>query len=181
MKRKAVFLDRDGVLNRSIIVEGKPKPPKRVSELVILDGVVEAIRLLLSYELLPVVISNQPDVARGKILEDEVNEINNYLGETLNLKHFYTCFHDDTDLCVCRKPLPGLINRAAIELNIDVHRSYLIGDRWRDIEASHAAGCQPYFIDYSYSEKAPKTPFIKVSSLMEAANLIIGEINEINK
>jgi D-glycero-D-manno-heptose 1,7-bisphosphate phosphatase len=175
--RRAVFLDRDGVLNQSVIIDGKPHPPSSPSEIIILDGVVEAIRILEKNGFVPVVVTNQPDVARGLTSQKQVKAINNLIGKCTNLEYFFTCFHDDTDRCNCRKPLPGLIQQASVKLNIDLRNSYLVGDRWRDVEAGQAAGCHSFFIDYSYKEKPPKMPFTKVSSLMEAVNLIIGEIN----
>lgn len=179
--RRAVFLDRDGVVNQSVLIDGKPHPPHSPSEIIILDGVVEAIRILKKNGFLPVVVTNQPDVARGATSQKQVNAINKLIEKYTNIEYFFTCFHDDTDRCKCRKPLPGLIQQASLKLNIDLRDSYLVGDRWRDIEAGQAVGCQTFFIDYSYEEKQPKMPFIKVSSLIEAANLITGEINETEK
>ena len=172
---RAVFLDRDGVLNRSVLVGGIPKPPTSVEDVEILAGVIEAIQILKSHDFVPVVVTNQPDVARGLITQSSVEEINNYIGTTVGIKHFYACFHDDSDFCMCRKPAPGLILRAALELKLDVHSSYMVGDRWRDISAGQSAGCRTYFIDYSYPERAPNNPFRRVSSLLEAAENIKGE------
>ena len=171
---KAVFLDRDGVINRSHLVDGVAKPPTVIEEVEILGGVIEAIKILKDHDFIPVVVTNQPDVARGVILESQVDAINTYIGACTNLEFFYTCFHDDIDKCDCRKPAPGLIKRAASDLNLNISNSYLVGDRWRDIAAGQAAGCQSFFIDYSYPEEAPKMPFIKVSSLMDAVRIMIG-------
>jgi D-glycero-D-manno-heptose 1,7-bisphosphate phosphatase len=172
--KRAVFLDRDGVINRSRIVNGVPSPPKNVSEIELLDGVVEAIKILKEHNFLPVVITNQPDVARGATTEFQVKLINDFIGDALRIDYFYTCMHDDQDFCPCRKPAPGLIQRAADELGLDISKSYLVGDRWRDIAAGQSAGCQTFFIDYSYGEKGPSMPFIPVSSLFEAAQIMIG-------
>ena len=170
--KRAVFLDRDGVLNRSILVEGNPKPPKSIKDIEILQGVVEAIQILKSFKFIPVVVTNQPDVARGLISQGEVAAMNKYIGEAISVKHFYTCFHDDADMCKCRKPLPGLILQAAFELDLNVDQSCLVGDRWRDIQAGQTAGCQNYFIDHSYSELQPNYPYTRVSSLLEAVKLL---------
>ena len=174
---KAVFLDRDGVLCRSILVKGVPKPPSCIEDVEILDGVVEAVQILRNYDFVPVVVTNQPDVARGEIMQSQVEAINAYVGAVTNIKDFYTCFHDDVDRCDCRKPLPGLLLRAAIDLDLDINQSFLVGDRWRDISAGQAAGCQTFFIDYSYPEIPPKEPFIRVTSLLDVANIIKGELN----
>jgi D-glycero-D-manno-heptose 1,7-bisphosphate phosphatase len=173
--KKAVFLDRDGVINKSKLVDGVAKPPATITEVEILGGVIKAIKILKAHNFIPVVVTNQPDVARGVTSQSQVDAVNTYIGSITNIEYFYTCFHDDVDKCDCRKPAPGLIKRAAAELKLDVASSYLVGDRWRDIAASQAAGCKPFFIDYSYDEKQPILPFTKVSSLIEAVETIIGE------
>jgi D-glycero-D-manno-heptose 1,7-bisphosphate phosphatase len=175
--KKAVFLDRDGVLNRSILVNGIPKPPFSTSDIQILDGAIEAIQILKEHDFIPVVITNQPDVARGITTKSQVEEINTFIGNAVNIEYFYICFHEDRDLCECRKPAPGLILRAAQELNLDTERSFVVGDRWRDISAGNAAGCQTFFIDYSYPEQSPKKPFTRVSSLLDAVKIIKGGSN----
>ena len=171
--KRAVFLDRDGVLNRSLLIDGVPKPPTSVEDVEILAGVVEAIQILKNHDFVPVVVTNQPDVARGDMTQSQVEGINTHIGFVTDIKYFYTCFHDDGDLCDCRKPAPGLIHRASKELGLLVKDSFLVGDRWRDIAAGQSAGCQTFFIDYSYSEKMPKTPFKTVSSLLEAVQIIV--------
>jgi D-glycero-D-manno-heptose 1,7-bisphosphate phosphatase len=170
---KAVFLDRDGVINRARTINGKPYPPAGVDELEILEGVSEAIGLLKGASLLPVVVTNQPDISRGNLSHSVVAEIHSRVTDLTGLEHFYVCSHDDFDMCECRKPKPGLIFMAAEELGIQVESSYLIGDRWRDVAAGQAAGCKTYFIDYSYEEKQPKLPFVKVGSLIEAVQSIL--------
>jgi D-glycero-D-manno-heptose 1,7-bisphosphate phosphatase len=175
--KRAAFLDRDGVLNRAILVDGVPKPPHLISEVIIIEGVIEAIEKLKENNFVPVVITNQPDVARGLTTRFEVNSINAFIGGKAGIEHFYCCFHDDDDQCHCRKPAPGLINLAASELELDPFKSILVGDRWRDIAAGQAAGCTNYFIDYSYSERMPNEPYVRVSSLFEATQIIIGEHN----
>ncbi len=174
--KKAVFLDRDGVINRSKFINGVPKPPSTVSEVEIIEGVISSIQTLNDHNFILVVVTNQPDVARGLTSQSSVDAINAYVGAVTKIEHFYTCIHDDTDNCDCRKPSPGLINMAARELNIDLTGSYLVGDRWRDIRAGQAAGCKCYFIDYFYPEPRPELPFTRVSSLAEATRDIIGEL-----
>lgn len=173
--KKAVFLDRDGVLNHSILLDGVPKPPKFIEDVEILEGVVEAIQILKRHGFIPVVVTNQPDVARGVTTKNQVSSINSHIGDIALIEHFYTCFHDDVDKCICRKPLPGLILRAAKDLGLSLSDSFLVGDRWRDIAAAQAAECKSFFIDYSYPEEMPKMPFTKVSSLLEAAFIMVGE------
>lgn len=173
--KRAAFLDRDGVINKAILVQGAPRPPKSVEEVVILNGVQEAVTLLKKYNYLPVVITNQPDVARGSSELSAVTGINEFIGSSLGIENFYMCIHDDSDHCACRKPLTGLIDRAALELNLDIANSFLVGDRWKDIEAGQKSGCSNFFIDYSYPERQPQTPFTRVLSLLEAVEIMTGE------
>lgn len=173
--KRAVFLDRDGVLNKVKLINGRPHPPSEVREVEILEGVKEAIALLKTENFILVVITNQPDVARGQTTQLRVDKINSFIGNSLGIENFYTCSHDDHDDCDCRKPAPGLIFRAASELDLDISKSYFVGDRWRDIAASQAAGCRAFFIDYSYTEQQPQMPFTRVSSLFEAVQFIAGE------
>lgn len=172
---KAVFLDRDGVLNRAIVRDGKPYPPTSVEEMEILDGVVEALRKLKSGGYLLIVVTNQPDVARGTAKKETVEAINASLGAVLPIDEFRTCFHDTSDGCDCRKPLPGSLLAAAALHDIDLNSSFMVGDRWRDIEAGQAAGCRTVFIDYGYNEKQPQSVDYRVSSLGEAADIILEQ------
>lgn len=172
--KRAAFLDRDGVLNASIKDQGIPTPPRSLDEVVILEGVEEAVKLLKLHNFLPIVVSNQPDVARGITSYQKVREINTFIGEKLDIQHFFICFHDDIDLCLCRKPLPGLIKSAAMQLELNIASSFLVGDRWRDIEAGQRAGCKTFFIDHAYPETQPESPFTRVSSLLEAVEIMTG-------
>jgi len=175
--KKAAFLDRDGVINRAILVNGIPRPPSTLMEVEIIKGVIEAIQLLKDCDFVPVVVTNQPDVARGTTSQTKVNQINAQIGTLSGIEHFYTCTHDDIDLCGCRKPKPGLIIQSASELGLDIPSSFMVGDRWRDIAAGQAAGCRSFFIDYSYPEKAPENPFTTVFSLLEAVQIMTGGLN----
>ena len=172
--RRAIFLDRDGVLNEVQVIDGIPTPPRSVQEIKIIDGVRESIEILKRNKILIVVVTNQPDVARGKTTRQEVEEINMQIGHSLGIEHFYTCYHDDKDKCKCRKPAPGLIEKAVNDLDINIENSHLVGDRWRDISAGQLAGCKTFFIDYSYPERKPLEPYTRVSSLLEAVNIMLG-------
>ena len=174
--KRAVFLDRDGVINKTLVVNGIPFPPRRLQDLEILNGVVESIAMLKAAELEIIVITNQPDVARGITSQEFVETIHFELEAKLGVSNFYTCFHDNSDHCDCRKPKSGLLRWAAQELEIDLSSSFLVGDRWRDIGAGQSVGCSCYFVDYTYSEPPPLKPFIRVSSLLEATRDIIGKI-----
>jgi D-glycero-D-manno-heptose 1,7-bisphosphate phosphatase len=172
---RAVFLDRDGVLNRAMVREGKPYPPASAAEVEILPGVVEALRRLKEAGFVLIVVSNQPDVARGTTPKETVEEINVYLAERLPIDRFITCYHDDIDNCDCRKPRSGMLLNGAREFNLDLTSSYMVGDRWRDVEAGRNAGCKTIFIDYGYDEQRTQLYDFRVSSLHEAASIILRE------
>ncbi len=176
--KRAVFLDRDGVINRALVRDGKPYPPANLAELEILPGVSDALHALHDAGYMLIVVTNQPDVARGTTPMAVVEEINNYRANRLPIDEFRTCYHDSDDGCDCRKPLPGALLNAATKHGIDLGESYMVGDRWRDIEAGQRASCKTIFIDYGYDEKQPETLNYRVKSLKEAAQFILGEINE---
>ena len=171
--RAAVFLDRDGVINRPTIRERRPYPPRSLAELELLPGVRAALRALKAGGYCLVVVSNQPDIARGTALRTMVDAMNDWLKSVLPLDAVLTCAHDDDDRCECRKPLPGLITQAARELHVDCAASYMIGDRWRDVEAGRRAGCKTFFIDRGYDEQAPQSYDYRVLSLPDAARIIL--------
>jgi len=173
--RRAVFLDRDGVINRAIVRAGKPYPPISLDEVEILPGVAEAMNKLHSSGFLLIVITNQPDVARGTAKREDVEKINTFISAHLPVDQFITCYHDNEDSCDCRKPLPGSLLKAAKEHNIDLSKSFMVGDRWRDIDAGASAGCKTFFINYQYTEKQPDSPDFIVSSLLEVEKIIFGE------
>jgi D-glycero-D-manno-heptose 1,7-bisphosphate phosphatase len=167
----AVFLDRDGVLNRAVIRNGQPYPPASVDQLEILPGVPAALDRLKRAGYRLVVVTNQPDIARGVTSPEAVEAIHQKLRESLTLDEIRVCPHDDADACACRKPRPGLLLAPA---TIDVGTSIMVGDRWRDIDAGKAAGCRwTILIDYGYAEKLLHEPDVRVSSLSEAAEWIL--------
>lgn len=172
--RQAVFLDRDGVINRAFVRDGKPFPPTCVEEVEVLSGVKEALRDLSDSGYLLLVVTNQPDIARGTLDAQSAASINDLLISELPIDKIYVCPHDSRDGCLCRKPQPGLILQAAKDFNVDLSTSYVVGDRWRDIEAGKAAGCRTYFVDYSYQERRPEKPDFVVHSLSEAAASILS-------
>lgn len=173
--KRAVFLDRDGVINQAVVRDGKPYPPADISELEILPGVEDALLKLGRAGYLLIVVTNQPDVARGTTTKEAVEEINDFLASRLPLDDFRTCYHDSADRCGCRKPQPGALLSAARMHGIDLEKSFMVGDRWRDVEAGQRAGCRTCFIDYGYGEKQPENVDFRVASLFEAAQIILGE------
>jgi D-glycero-D-manno-heptose 1,7-bisphosphate phosphatase len=173
--KRTVFLDRDGVINECRIIDGKPYPPRSVDEFIILPGVAEACRKLKAAGFLLIVATNQPDVGRGDLEQGVVERIHAFKRRQLPLDRVEVCYHPGRGLseCDCRKPQPGMLRRAAKELNIDLAASWMIGDRWRDIDCGHAAGCRTVFIDYGYDEPLKQQPDFRAKSLLEAANVIL--------
>jgi len=175
---RAVFLDRDGVINRTIVRNGLPYPPHNLAELEVLPGVAESLRRLREAHYYLIVVTNQPDVARGTQTKETVEAIHNFLKAQLPIHDFRVCYHDDSANCHCRKPKPGMILDAAEVYDIDLSQSFLVGDRWRDIEAGSRAGCKTIFIDYHYSEPNHSQPDIVLHSLAEAADWILDKGSE---
>lgn len=172
--QRAVFLDRDGVINRAIVQNRKPYPPSGLDELEILPDVPEALARLRAAGFRLIVVTNQPDVARGKQTRKAVETIHSVLRAQLPLEEFRVCYHDDADGCACRKPAPGMLLQAAEDANLDLGTSFLVGDRWRDIEAGRRAGCTTVLIDYHYAETEQSRPHVRVSSLSEAVDWILN-------
>ncbi len=172
IKNKAVFLDRDGVLNRAKVILNKPYPPSTMEEMEILPGVHESIQLLKHAGFILIVITNQPDVARGTADINLVNTMNNYILTELDVDEIKCCFHDDSENCLCRKPKPGMIFEAVNKWDIDLSLSYLIGDRWRDIETAKNTDVTTILIDNQYDEKKVSADF-ECSNFEEAVNYIL--------
>ena len=173
-KRRAVFLDRDGVINRAFVRDGKPLPPPTLQELEILPGVPEALHDLKEYGYELLVVTNQPDVGRGKLSRQTLDAMHKSLSASLPIDDIFVCSHTDEDKCDCRKPLPGMLLEAARKHNVDLAASFMVGDRWRDVEAGYNVGSKTILIDYGYSERPPDhAPDLRVGSLREAADWII--------
>ncbi len=173
--KRAVFLDRDGVINRAVVRDGKPFPPDSLKELEILPGVAEALADLRAAGFVNVIVTNQPDVATGKQSREVVEAMHGFLLSALPIDAVKVCYHTDPDNCACRKPKPGMLLEAARELSIDLDASFMVGDRWRDVGAGQAAGCKCFFLDCGYAEKRPEKPYIAVKSLIEAGDLILNK------
>lgn len=172
-RKRAVFLDRDGVLNNAVISDGKPYPPAGLEEVHIMPGVREGLNALKDAGFMLIVVTNQPDVARGRVTLASVKEINRHLMGELPLDDFRICYHDQADNCDCRKPKPGLLLSAAEEHKIDLSKSYMIGDRWSDVEAGRRAGCRTIFIDSGYTEQAPQKPDFLAADFSRAVEFIL--------
>jgi D-glycero-D-manno-heptose 1,7-bisphosphate phosphatase len=173
--RRAVFLDRDGVLNRVFLhCDGKTHPPATPEEMEILPGVKEACLALRRAGFLQIVVTNQPDVARGTQTRKVVEAINDMLRSQVLVDEIFVCYHDDADKCTCRKPKPGLLLEAAHEFDLNLTNSFLVGDRWSDIEAGQRVGCKTILVEGPTSEAHRVKPDFHTASLKEAVALILG-------
>lgn len=176
MKSRAIFLDRDGVLNHPVIREGKPYAPARVEDVEIYEGLRDRLQRLKDRGFVLIVVTNQPDVVRGTTSKETVDGINELIAREIPaIEKFMVCFHDNADSCDCRKPKPGMLLAGAAEFNVDLKRSYMVGDRRGDVEAGIAAGSRTIFIDRDYREPLPTKYDHRVLSTHEALGIIESE------
>ena len=172
--KRAVFLDRDGVINRSVVRDGKPYPPVRVEDFEILPGVAEACAKLKAAGFLLIVATNQPDVGRGTQAQEIVEAMHRKMCEALPIDRVEVCYDPGQGVpSDFRKPAPGMLLHAAHELGIDLPQSWMIGDRWRDIDCGVKAGCRTIFIDHGYDEKLRATPDFHARSLADAGEIVL--------
>jgi D-glycero-D-manno-heptose 1,7-bisphosphate phosphatase len=174
MAPRAVFLDRDGVLNRALVCDGRPYPPASSAEFEILDEAGAACSMLKQHGFLLLCVTNQPDIARGTADRDTVDRFNDELRRVLGLDDIFVCPHDDSDACSCRKPKPGMLLTGAEKYDLDLTSSFMVGDRWRDIAAGQATSCRTVFIDRGYRERPPVGADYVTTSVLDAAKWILN-------
>ena len=172
LRKRCVFLDRDGVVNQSIIINKKPYSPRNKSEFKFLPNISNLINKIIEYNFYIIIITNQPDIATGHIDEDLLKYFHDKIRKKIPVTDIFVCKHLASQNCLCRKPKPGLILEAAKKYNINLKKSYFIGDRWKDINASNEVGCHSIFIDYGYREKLKTKPKNHVKSMTEACDVI---------
>lgn len=170
-KNKAIFLDRDGIINKVIIRNGKPSSPRRFEEFRFLPNVKKNLKIFKKMGFLNIIFTNQPDVSRGFLEIEELEKMHKLIAEKLPVDDIKFCPHDDSDNCPCRKPKPGLILQAVKKWSIDLKKSYVIGDSWKDMGAGRAASCQTIMIKRKYNKDLKDYNF-KVNSLKEAIEII---------
>ena len=170
---RAVFLDRDGVINANIVRDRRPFAPTTLEEFHFLPGVDTAIRRLKDAGFVIVVVTNQPDVPNGITPRETVEAMHARVRTHLAVDDIEACFHTDRENCTCRKPKPGMLLTAAAKHGIDTKRSWMVGDRWRDVDAGRSAGCSTVFIDYGFIQEQPVKADKIVSSLAEATGYIL--------
>jgi D-glycero-D-manno-heptose 1,7-bisphosphate phosphatase len=169
--RKCFFFDRDGVLNKSIVKKGKPYSPVKMSELIIDEDAADIIKYLKSKNFLIIVVTNQPDVKRKKVTKDFINSIHKHLKKNLKFDDLYVCYEDNNN-SFYRKPKPGMLFSAKKKWKIDLSRSFLIGDRSKDIKAGLSAGVKTVFLDNDYEEKKPMFSHYRIKRLKEIKKII---------
>lgn len=178
-----MFLDRDGVINRALEHAGRPYPPTSLAAFEILPEVPGALARLKAAGFLLVVATNQPDVGRGTLKQEVVEVIHAHLRERLPVDRVEVCFHPGKGVsdCDCRKPKPGMLRRAAAELSIDLAQSWMVGDRWRDVDCGRSAGCRTIFIDRGYAEELKQKPDFSARNLAEAADIILNHLKTMKR
>ena len=176
--RRAVFLDRDGIINEIIFRNGKLSAPYSLTEFRFLPKVKEAIALFKRNGFLRIVVTNQPEIGRGDYSEKSLQEIHQLMNRKLDLNAVYFCPHDKDGGCSCKKPSIGLVEKAKSEFGIDLSRSFVVGDRWRDIELGKRSGCRTILVNTQATALDTKLvkPDYMVNNLLEAAHLTGGEI-----
>jgi D-glycero-D-manno-heptose 1,7-bisphosphate phosphatase len=177
-QHRAVFLDRDGTVSRAIVRDGKPYTPATLEEFRLVDDAVEACRRLKAAGFLLVIVTNQPDVGRGTQRKEMVEQMHGALLKQLPIDRIEVSYDSGDMPSEFRKPAPGMLLRAAGEIGIDLKRSFMVGDRWRDIDCGHAAGCTTILIDYGYREELRQAPDHRVKTLCEAANVILAAVRK---
>lgn len=170
--RRAVFLDRDGVLNETVLVDGNLAPPRNEDEFRLIEGVVDAVDRLRFAGFVLIVVTNQPDVARGTQTIDVIEAMHEKLRSLIAIDDIVTCVHDDGDACPCRKPKPGMLNGAILRYGLDPTRSFMVGDRWRDVTAGRLAGCTTVLVGPDWESPMPDEPDLRARDLREAADMI---------
>jgi D-glycero-D-manno-heptose 1,7-bisphosphate phosphatase len=174
----AVFLDRDGTLNVQLVRDGKPYAPERTEDFRLYEGIPEACRALKAAGFALVVATNQPDVGRGLVAQSVIEAMHTRLLELIPEIDRVEVSYDPGkgDVAPRRKPGPGMLLDAARTLNLDLGRSWMVGDRWRDIECGKNAGVRTVFIDYGYSDEYDTKPDFTVKSFPEAVAVILAAV-----
>jgi len=171
-KNRAIFLDRDGVINEVVIENSKPASPRKLEEFRLILDIEKPLQHFRESGFLNIVITNQPDVARGLLSLEVLEKMNRHIKESLPIDDILFCPHDDNDMCLCRKPNPGLIISAAKTWGIDLSKSYFIGDTWRDMEAGKKVGCKTVLLNKSYNNDTHSGYDFKINSLNEVVCLL---------
>ena len=172
---RAVFLDRDGVINEIVRRDGRPASPRTLDEFRFVDDVDKALKRLRGGEYRLFVVSNQPDVTQGLLAQSALEQMTHGIKTSMPIDRVMTCIHDDHDGCTCRKPKPGMLHEVAVSEGIDLFRSFVIGDSWKDVQAGRNAGCATILLRREYNRGVEAD--YSVENMAEAVDLILGETN----
>ena len=168
--RTAVFFDRDGVIIHAVeLGDGVTRAPLYFGEFKFVDGSKETLELVRETGFLRVLASNQPDVAYGNLPEDVWQAMQKRV-EILGFDAVYVCRHARAEGCACKKPKPGMLREAAAKQNIDVNKSFMVGDTQSDVDAAHAAGCKAIVLDWPYNQDVAAD--YRIKSLLEVLPII---------
>ena len=173
-RRAAVFLDRDGVLVRAQVRDGKSYAVRRLEDFRLLPGAAESVRALRDHGFLVVVVTNQPDIGNGLVAAEVVAAMHDVLRRKLPLDSIELCPHRQADNCACRKPKAGMLTAAAERFSIDFSASFMVGDRCSDIVAGRSVGCYTLFVDRGYDRCTDVRPDAVVRSLRQAVQHILS-------
>lgn len=173
MVKSAVFLDRDGVLVRNVLRDGRQLAPRTLAEFSFYSDAAAGVARLRQAGFLTVVVTNQPDVGHGLISPETLAAMHQRLAAAMPLDAILTCTHRQDEGCVCRKPRPGLLRRAADDFGIDLTRSWIVGDRASDIAAGQAAGCRTVLIDHQTGDAVGGAPEVAFNDLAQAISYIV--------
>jgi len=168
--RRAIFLDRDGVINKVILKDGRPFSPRSIAELELSDDIERFLARCRQFGFINIVITNQPDIARGLISWDVVEAMHQFIRKNLPVDDIFVCPHDDIDNCNCRKPKHGMLLEAAEKWDIDLASSFLIGDQWKDMEAGRNAGCTTILLQCPYNNQVQAN--FRARNLISALRII---------
>ena len=174
LKRRAVFLERDGVINEVVFRDGKPASPRTMAEFQFIDGILRPLKDLQTAGIDLFIVSNQPDVARGLLAQSVLDEMTTKIMKEIPLKAMLVCTHDDADACDCRKPKPGMLLQIAKRNGIDLSLSFMVGDSMKDIEAGRSVGAKTILLRRNYNDGVFADNI--VNHLSEASALILGRL-----
>lgn len=174
-KKRGVFLDRDGVLSRVIHRDGKACSARSLEEFELLPALEGSLETLAKAGYVLLVVTNQPDVRRGLMPLPVLESMNRRLMDRFGsrgVRKVYFCPHDDSDRCGCRKPAPGMLLEGAREWDLDLSRSFMVGDRRTDAEAGRRAGCKTLLI--RTEENRDARPDYWAEDLADACRIILS-------
>jgi D-glycero-D-manno-heptose 1,7-bisphosphate phosphatase len=174
--KRAVFFDRDGVLVETLVRDGRAYAPLSLDEFRITAGAGELVQRVREAGLLPIVFTNQPDVARGLVTAATLDEMHARLRRAVPVEDIFVCAHAADDGCACRKPKPGMLRAAAAKWSIDLARSFVVGDRSQDVDAGRAVGCCTVLIARPYSGRPGAD--VQVADLAGAVSAVLDRVGD---